>query len=85
MAGGDGAEIHGLAYLLLRGPTQSVMASLWEVGDAATAELFSHFYRALSQGRTFHESLALAQRAMLEDPAPAHPALWAPFFLMGAP
>ncbi len=84
-AGGDGSEIYGLAYQLLRGPTHSVMASLWEVSDQATSELFTRFYTQLREGQTFHEALAVAQRGMIADPLLAHPALWAPFFLMGAP
>ena len=85
--GGTGVEIAGLAYQFQRSKVDSVLATLWEVDDEATAELMSRLYGELSAGKTYVEALAGAQRALIADKDLGfeHPAYWAPFFLMGSP
>jgi CHAT domain-containing protein/tetratricopeptide (TPR) repeat protein len=58
---------------------EAVAATLWRVGDQATAELMGHFYRALAVGAAPAEALRAAQLALLGRPArpwnePARPA-----------
>ena len=87
-AGGSGVEIAGLAYQFKRSAVSRVVATLWEVDDDATAALMERFYVALRRGDGFAAALASAQRALLSDGEGlglAHPAYWAPFFLMGPP
>lgn len=57
----------------------TVIASLWKVDDLATAELFSHFYSELGQGRSPVKALALAQRAMQRSERWSRPYYWAGF------
>jgi CHAT domain-containing protein len=62
---------------------RSVLASLWPVADASTAELMRAFYRARQTGLPTAEALQQAQRALLADPATATPFYWAGFQLVG--
>jgi CHAT domain-containing protein len=62
---------------------RSVLASLWSVSDASTADLMSGFYRALRSGATKDAALAAAQRAFIRDPRLGHPYHWAAFQLSG--
>ncbi len=53
-ANGDrlpGEGLVGLSYSFLIAGSRRVIGSLWDVDDAATAELMRHFYQALYQGR----------------------------------
>jgi len=46
----DGHEVDGLAGVGHKLGAKAVMASLWEVDDASTAELMSDFYRRWAAG-----------------------------------
>ncbi|HRE90236.1 MAG TPA: CHAT domain-containing protein, partial [Myxococcota bacterium] len=83
LSGGSGLEIAGLAYQFQRGQVHSVMATLWEVDDRATADLMGRFYQEVKAGKSYAEALSLAQRQMIADPT--LPGLWASFMLMGSP
>jgi CHAT domain-containing protein len=78
----------------------SVLATFWDVTDAATAELMSGFYRQYAKTHAKGSSLRAAQLALLADlragrvvvtvgnrrvTLPEHPLLWAAFFLSGEP
>ena len=78
-----GEGLLGLTWAFLYAGARSVVASLWSVSDASTAELMARFYRELSEGATKAEALRRAQLALLEDPAHASPFYWAPFHLVG--
>jgi CHAT domain-containing protein/tetratricopeptide (TPR) repeat protein len=82
---GEGLEIAGLANQFRRAGVPRLLASLWQVSDSSTQALMVRFYEALGQGRSPAEALAVAQRALLADPATAHPFHWAPFVLIGSP
>ncbi|TNF23334.1 MAG: CHAT domain-containing protein [Deltaproteobacteria bacterium] len=86
-AGGTGVEIAGLAYQFQRSKVDSVLATLWQVDDEATAELMSRLYGGLAKGSTYVDALADAQRGLIGDADSGfdHPAYWAAFFLMGSP
>jgi len=85
LSGGSGLEIAGLAYQFQRSRVHSVIATLWEVDDQATADLMTRFYMGLHDGLTYREALSLAQRGLLTTPGHEHPGFWAPFILMGTP
>lgn len=85
LSGGSGLEIAGLAYQFQRGQVHSVMATLWEVDDRATADLMGGFYDQVRAGKTYAEALAESQRKMIADPTLGHPGFWASFILMGTP
>jgi len=82
---GGGLEIAGLANQFRRAGVPRLMASLWQVSDDSTRALMTRFYQALGEGRAPPEALAVAQRALLADPAMEHPFYWAPFILIGTP
>jgi len=61
----------------------SVIASLWRVDDASTAELFADFYRRLADGKGKLEAFTEARRELRKKyPEPYH---WAPFVYIGDP
>lgn len=86
-SGGSGVEIAGLAYQFQRSRVDSVLATLWEVDDEASAEVMGRFYSKLTGGVSYAEALAQAQRDVIADAELdlQHPAYWAPYFLMGTP
>ena len=65
---------------------RTVMSSLWQVNDQATAELMERFYRHLRAGKSKDEALRAAQIALIQGEAgedfvlPYH---WAAFQLLG--
>lgn len=80
-----GLEIAGLANQFRRAGVPRLLASLWQVSDTSTHTLMVGFYEGLGQGRSPAEALSAAQRALLGEPATAHPFHWAPFILIGTP
>lgn len=64
MGGGKdeiGQEVSGFASLVQDNGAQAVMATLWRVSDASTAQLVREFYRQRQHGKNKAESLRLAQ------------------------
>lgn len=78
-----GAALITLAAAFSQAGSQSIVASLWKVNDAATRDFMVAFHSALRTSSRA-ASLQRAQRHMLEDPATAHPYYWAAFILVGA-
>jgi CHAT domain-containing protein len=83
MAGGGAAL--SLARPFLAAGVPHVVATLWPVGDRASASLFARFYEELANGATPAAALRDAQLALLWHPDAAlrHPALWSPFVAIG--
>ena len=79
MGGSD--EMFGLTRAFLVAGAARVVAALWPVDDATTAELMSDFYAALRGGQSPAASLRQAQLAARRRQA--HPFYWASFSLMG--
>jgi CHAT domain-containing protein/tetratricopeptide (TPR) repeat protein len=79
----SGEGILGLTRAFQYAGARSVLASLWAVNDASTAELMRRFYSHLKQGRTKDAALRAAQIEMLRRPASSHPYRWAAFELVG--
>jgi CHAT domain-containing protein len=77
----NGDDVIGLTRGFLYAGARSIVASLWEVDDAATEQLMLSFYRNL-QGHTKREALRLAQIETREN----HPAaaFWAGFEILGS-
>lgn len=78
---GDG--ILGLTRGFIYAGTPSVVVSMWDVSDRATAYLMDRFYAALAGGQPRAQALAAAQRATRAQYP--HPSLWAAFVLVGEP
>lgn len=82
----QGEGMVGLASGFMYAGAKSVMASLWKVDDDATAELMSHFYKALlKDGMTPAAALNTAKREMWKQPRWRAPFYWAGFTLQGEP
>ncbi len=83
----QGDEVQGLARAFLLSGARSVIATLWSVDDAATAELMVRFYQERAQeGVTDAQALANAQAYLRGNfPAWDSPYYWAPFILIGQP
>lgn len=74
----------GLARGFLYAGAESVVATLWQVEDAASATLISRFYRALAEpGARPAQALRAAQLSMARDPAWSAPYYWAGFSYQG--
>ena len=78
-----GDEIVGLNRAFLYAGTPSVVASLWSVDDAATAQLMERFHTYLRAGLGKAEALRQAQiEVRAEYP---HPYFWSAFVVTGDP
>jgi CHAT domain-containing protein len=78
-----GEGMVGLTRALLYAGTDTVLASLWNVNDEATARFMQVFYRFLRDGRGKAEALRLAKLAVQEDARLRHPYYWAGYVLIG--
>ena len=76
----NGDDVIGLTRGFLYAGARSIVASLWEVDDAATEELMLSFYRNL-EGHSKREALRLAQiETRAKHPQPV---FWAAFQITG--
>ena len=79
-----GEGLVGLTRAFMYAGAPRVLASLWKVDDAATAELMTRVYRGiLAEGRTPSEALRRAQVDMAATGRWRHPYFWAAFQLHG--
>jgi CHAT domain-containing protein/tetratricopeptide (TPR) repeat protein len=79
-----GEGIIGLTRGLMFAGSRSVLASLWEVDDQATAVLMGHFYKAMLQdGLPPAAALRFAKEELRKNPAWSPPYFWAGFVLQG--
>ncbi|MGD8358242.1 MAG: CHAT domain-containing protein [Lysobacterales bacterium] len=82
-----GDDFVGLTRAFLSAGSEAVMATLWEVDDASTADLMAQFYTRLHAPAGAPDkagALAEAQRRMQATKKYHHPYYWAPFVLVGA-
>ena len=79
-----GEGLVGLTRGFMYAGAPRVIASLWKVDDAATAELMSIFYRKmLVENLRPAAALRAAQTEMMKQPRWKSPYYWAPFVLQG--
>lgn len=77
----NGDDLVGMTRGFLYAGSSNIVASLWEVDDAATAELMQGFYRKLLAGQPKRTALREAQLELrARFPDPLH---WAAFTLTG--
>ena len=79
--GGEG--LLGLTRAFQYAGARSVLASLWSVSDASTADLMKRFYGHLRRGASKDEALRSAQTEVLRGKDFVHPYYWAAFQLTG--
>ena len=79
-----GEGVIGMTRGFMHAGASSVVASLWEVDDNATAELMKLFYRnMLERGMKTGEALRAAQNTIRQRPEWRSPHYWAAFTLQG--
>ncbi len=79
-----GEGIVGLTRGFMYAGARTVVASLWQVDDFATAELMKLFYRAmLKEGLAPAAALRAAQRKLAAQPQWASPFYWSAFVVQG--
>ena len=80
-----GEGIEGLTRGFFYAGAKAVLASLWKVDDAGTAEFMRRFYRAMFTGdrETPIAALRTAQRGMRRSKEWSNPVHWAGFVLQG--
>lgn len=81
----DGEGVVGLSRAFLYAGAQGMVVSLWNVNDAATAELMKTFYAGMRAGLGGAEALRRAKVSMAQggNRAWRHPYFWAPFVFVG--
>jgi CHAT domain-containing protein len=77
-----GEGILGLTRTFFYSGARSVVSTLWEIGDKATAEFMGRFYYYLSQKNDKAQALRLAKISLLNSKY-SHPFYWASFVLHG--
>lgn len=83
----DGEGVLGLTRAFLYAGARSVVVSLWNVNDAATAELMRAFYQGLSRGLPKARALQAAKLRLANGANRLwrHPYYWSAFVLIGEP
>ncbi|HEX3128171.1 MAG TPA: CHAT domain-containing tetratricopeptide repeat protein, partial [Thermoanaerobaculia bacterium] len=79
----SGDALATLTGSFLAAGSPSVLATLWEVGDDATAAFMEQLYHELGKGRRPAEALRRAKQRFREDPRWKRPDLWAGYVLIG--
>ncbi|MCY7346319.1 MAG: CHAT domain-containing protein, partial [Pyrinomonadaceae bacterium] len=79
-----GEGLVGLTRGFMYAGAPRVVASLWKVDDAATAELMTIFYRKmLAENLRPAAALRAAQTEMMKQPRWKSPYYWSPFIIQG--
>jgi tetratricopeptide (TPR) repeat protein len=82
-SGTDGDALATLTGSFLAAGSPAVLATLWDVGDGATAAFMEQLYHELGKGRRPADALRRAKLRFREDPRWQRPDLWAGFVLTG--
>lgn len=67
----------GLAWAFMKAGAHQVVAALWNLDDAAAAELMKGFYDGLSAGKSPAAALRAAKLSLMKDPNHQRPYYWA--------
>jgi CHAT domain-containing protein len=77
--------VSGLVLALRTAGARRMVASLWDVDDAATVELMKSFYAPIvKSGSTYGAALTQAKRKLVATTKWQHPFYWAAFVLVGS-
>ena len=81
--GENGGALASLTGSFLAAGSPAVVATLWDVGDAAAAAFMEQLYAQLGQGLPPDEALRRAKLRLRADPRWDRPALWAGYVIVG--
>ncbi len=79
----EGRGLSSLTGAFLAAGSRSVVATLWDVDDAATAVFMEQMYFQLSRGLTPAEALRQTKLRMRQNASWQRPDLWAAFIVVG--
>jgi len=79
----DGQALASLTGSLLAAGSSAVIATLWDVEDAAAAVFMEQLYHELGKGLSPAEALRTAKRRLRTHPVWGRPHLWAGYVLVG--
>lgn len=79
----DAGALGSLTGAFLASGSQAVLASLWDVDDAASAAFMEQFYFEIGRGKVPAEALVRVKRRFRADPNWRDPSLWAGWVLVG--
>lgn len=79
----NGEGVYGLRRALLVAGVQTIVMSLWPVGDYATRTIMTRYYAGLKRGLGRGEALRRAKLSVLARSARQHPYYWASFIQEG--
>jgi CHAT domain-containing protein len=82
-AAGDDRASLGLAGLAVKSGARTAVASLWDIDDKSTSELFVAFYRNIKEAGDINRAEALRQAQLEIKKRYDHPYFWSPFLLIG--
>jgi len=77
----EGEGILGISQAFLLAGAKSIIASLWNVNDECSVQMFKSFYRNMKSGKSIAGALRLAKLAMINSRF-RHPFYWAAFVLV---
>jgi CHAT domain-containing protein len=77
----SGEGLVGISWAFLRAGARNVVAALWDVSDASTAQLMDRFYDELTKGASPEAALRSAKLSLLRGKEFHNPFYWAPFQL----
>jgi CHAT domain-containing protein len=83
-AAGDDRATLGLAGLAVKSGARNSIASLWDVEDKSTSELFSVFYQNLTDDYAGGSVEAFRRAQLTMKERYVHPYFWSPFLFIGA-
>ncbi len=78
-----GEELAGLSQAFLQAGVRSLLVSLWQVNDPATATLMQAFYTSRQEGADKAQALRQAMTQLQQNLHWAHPYYWGAFVLLG--
>lgn len=79
----SGEGIIGLTRAFMQAGARTVVASLWDVDDASTAEFMSGFYAALADGAPVDAAAQSARALLMHSARYSHPYYWGAFVVNG--
>ncbi len=76
-----GQGVYGLRRAVMAAGAETLVTSLWSVGDIVTFDLMKRYYKGLLRGQGREAAMTAAAKAVRKQHP--HPFFWAPFIVVG--